>query len=514
MKNTRKFRSLLCLVLAVVMLLSVGATAAFADDRVEGGTVYYAVGDNLGEFFTPYKQGGLSGMGWPCYQPLAWNTDSGDWMPCLAESWERNNEEYSLTLHLVQNACFSDGTPFTADDVVFSLASRKEYNNDSAIGAPVSVEKIDDYTVKVTWDKFSLSYEQWILTQFMFSKKAFDENGLDWMLNNMMGTGPYKLTEFIPDVSLTYERNENYWGSPASPDRIKVMYIADPMTMLASFLGGEIDRFLSGDPVVVDQLLAAGFEPVKLNSTAEAQFLAIPLSVEESDPLYKTEVRQAIFEHGVDWQTMALGLGGSVGYHTDAIGLTGMSYYDPSIEKSSYDLEKAKQMLADAGYADGFKTTIYTSAPFADAATVLQSELKKLNIETSVEFVDYSLVQSDYISAKATRTGICITCLFIPSTPQNDRFVKHINPFGTYGPSSTWQDEIYPLWSAVTSATTQEEEDAALLAYVNSYVHNGSNIWPMYNTATLMFNQDWFKVTENAQANGTTNPMEIWTTRK
>ena len=56
--------------------------------------------------------------------------------------------------------------------------------------------------------------------------------------------------------------------------------------------------------------------------------------------------------------------------------------------------------------------------------------------------------------------------------------------------------------------------DAALLAYVNSYVHNGSNIWPMYNTATLMFNQDWFKVTENAQANGTTNPMEIWTTRK
>ena len=48
-------------VLAVVMLLSVGATAAFADDRVEGGTVYYAVGDNLGEFFTPYKQGGLSG---------------------------------------------------------------------------------------------------------------------------------------------------------------------------------------------------------------------------------------------------------------------------------------------------------------------------------------------------------------------------------------------------------------------------------------------------------------------
>ena len=51
-------------------------------------------------------------------------------------------------------------------------------------------------------------------------------------------------------------------------------------------------------------------------------------------------------------------------------------------------------------------------------------------------------------------------------------------------------------------------------AYVNSYVHNGSNIWPMYNTATLMFNQDWFKVTENAQANGTTNPMEIWTTRK
>ena len=496
---------------------SVASASGAAEEggRRIGGTVYRGTSDVLGEFFTPYNQGSLTGYGWPCYQPLAWRRGTMEWEPCLAESWERDDEAFTLTLHLVQNACFSDGSPMTAEDVVFSLGSRKEYGTDSTIGSPTSVEATDDYTVVITWPSFSLSYEDWILNQFIFSKNTFDEKGLDWMLNNMVGTGPYKLTEFIPDVSLTYERNENFWGDEeAAPDVIKFLYMSDSTTMLAAFLGGEIDQFTTADPEVVNQVTAAGFEGVPLKQTAEAQYLAIPLSVDPSDPLSNQTVRQAIYMYGVDWQAMAMGLGGLVGYHTDAIGMSGMTYYDASLEKSSYDLEKAKQMLADAGYPNGFTTTIYTSAPFAAAATVLQDSLKELNITAECEFVDYSLVQSDYIGAKAVKSGICITTLYFPNTPQNDRFVKHINPNATYGASSTqWSDQIKEEWNTVLVARTQEEEDAALQVYVDDYVHTMSQIWPMYNTSTLIFVSEYYGYDDRAFANGPTDPLHIWTTR-
>lgn len=514
--HTLRSTSFIACLLAVIMMLGV-CTAAVAEP-VKGGEMVFPTADVLGEFFTPYKQGSLNAYGWPCYEPLAKrvNLPTGEqvFRPALAESWERDNENNSLTVHLVQNACFSDGTPFTAADVVFTLGVRNEYGTASTIGSPVSVEATDDYTVVITWENFSLNYENWVLTQQMFCKKAFDEKGLDWMLNNMIGTGPYKLVEFIPDVSLTYARNENYWGEVVGPDTIKYLYIADATAQLAAFLSGEVDRMTVSDPVVADQLTAAGFSPMPMvGGGAEAQYLAIPLSIDENDPLYNTAVRKAIFEHGIDWQTLAIGLGGSVGYHTDAIGMTAMTYYDASLEQSSFDLELAKQELADAGYADGFTTTIYTSAPFAAAATVLQDFLSKLNITAECEFVDYSLVQSDYIGAKATQNGICITALFFPDTPQSDRFVKHLNPHATYGASSTWSEEIYPLWEVVPTAQSQAEEDAALCAYVNSYVHGGSNIWPMYNTTTLSFCQEWAGFSDVSLANGTMDPLEIWTTR-
>ena len=491
------------------------AAVSETDARVEGGDVIFATTDVLGEFFSPYKQVGLAGYGWPCYEPLAWQRENLSWDPCLAESWERDDDAHTLTLHLVQNASFSDGTPMNADDVVFSLAIRAEYGTDSTIGSPTSVEKIDDYTVKVTWADFSLNYEQWILGEYIYSEDAFNEKGLDWMLNNMLGTGPYVLEEFVPDVSLTYTRNENYWGGETpAPDTITYLMMSDATTMLAAFLNGEIDRMTVADPMIYDQLTAANYVPTFSETvSADGQYLAVPLSIDENDPLYNTEVRQAIFEYGIDWQTMAAGLGGALGYHTDAIGMRGMTYYDESLEKSSYDPEKAKQMLADAGYPNGFSTTIYTSAPFSNAATMLQAGLAELGITAECEFVDYSLVQSDYIGAKATKTGICITCLYFPNTPQVDRFAKHINPTATYGASSTWDEKVMELWQAVPNAKTVEEEDSALQAYVDYYVHTGNWIWPMYNTTSGFFNQPWFGMSEDALCGNKLDPMEIWTSR-
>lgn len=492
-----------------------GKEAEYAEAQAHrGGTLVMGSSQPMGEFFNPYKQGQLVGYGWTVYEPLAWMYEDGTWEPCLAESWERDNENNSLIVHIRKDVNFSGGEPLTADDVVFSHAKRLEYGTGSTIGNPTSIEKVDDYTVKFTWPSFSLNYEVWVLGQYIYCESKFEEEGLDWILNNMYGTGPYVQEEFVPDVRLTFKRNENYWRDETPPyDRLEWIQYADANASLAAFLNGEIARSVAANDADRAMLAAAGYQEVVSRQASEMQNILIPLSTDESDPFFDVNVRRAVYLHGIDWNGMASTVGGSTGFHTDSLGATGMDYYKPSIEQSSYDLELAKKELADAGYPDGFKTKIYTSAMSAGMATYLQAELVKLGIEAEIETVDYSVIQSEYISSKAATTGICCWGLANPATNQLDRFIKHMNYTATCGGSAVWTDEIKALWDATPTAKTLEEQSENLYKYVERYVITDCQIWPAYNTVSGYYYANWVCFGDHANTSGAGsgyNPFYIW----
>lgn len=487
----------------------------FAEGQAhKGGKLTMGYASPAGEFFSPYKQGTLVTYGWAVYEPLAWMYDDGTWEPCIAESWERDDENFTLTVHLRDDVKFSGGEPLTADDVVFSHASRMEYGTASTIGNPVSVEKIDESTVQFKWADFSLNYEMWVLGQYIYSKSKFEEKGLDWILNNMYGTGPYVQTSFIPDVELKFARNENYWKDVTPPyDEIEWILFADSNAMLASFLNGEIGRVTAANDADRMVLAGSGYEEVVSKLATQMQNIFIPLSTNENDPFYDVNVRRAVYLHGIDWDGMAATCGGMTGFHTDSLGNTGMGYYKPEIEQSSYDLELAKKELADAGYPDGFKTKIYSAAMSATAATYLQAELGKLNIEAEIETVDYSVIQSDYISSKAADTGICAWGLVNGATNQLDRFIKHMNYTATCGGSSVWTDEIKELWDKTPVSKTLEEQDENLYNYVERYVITDCQIWPAYNTVSGQYYATWVKFGDHSNTSGAgsgSNPFYIW----
>ena len=491
-----------------------GMEAEFAEGQAHKGGKLTMGATDAGEFFSPYKQGTLVTYGWAVYEPLAWMSDDGTWTPCLAESWERDDENFTLTVHLRKDVTFSGGEPMTADDVVFSHASRMEYGTASTIGNPTSVEKVDDYTVVFTWPSFSLNYEVWVLGQYIYSQSKFEEKGLDWMLNNMYGTGPYVMDEFIPDVHITFSRNENYWQDVTPPfDEIEWVIYSDNTAMLAAFLNGEIGRCMASNDADRAMLEAAGYVEEVSALTAEMQNLLVPLSTDESDPFYNVDVRRAVYLHGIDWDSMATVCGGMTGFHTDSLGATGMSYYKPEIEQSEYNLELAKQELADAGYPNGFSTKIYANEMSNTMATFLQAELKKLNIEAEIENVDYTVIQGEYLSSKAATTGICCWGLMNSPVNQLDRFIKHMNYTATLGGSAIWTDEIKALWDATPTAMTQEEQDANLYAYVERYVLEDCQIWPAYNTVSGYYYANWVEFGDYANASGGGsgyNPFYIW----
>lgn len=458
-----------------------------------GGKVVAALSGNPTEFFTPYKQGTMTNYAWAVYEPLARDKADSTFAPCLAESWTVDEAENSLTVKIREGVSFSNGDTLDADDVVFSLSCREEYGTYGLIGSPVSIEKLDTYTVKITWAEFSLNFESWILTQFIYSKETFEEKGLDWMLNNMVGTGPYVVDDYIPDVHLLFVRNENYWGDEVpGPDSIEWLVISDATSRIAAFLNGELAEMTNiSDPTMIAQLTAAGYTPYDPVVVQSNQYLAIPITTDENDPLSNEAVRKAI-QKGVDWENLIKTTNGEGAYHIDAIGMNKMPYYRDDLNKVVLDVEGAKKDLADAGYPNGFSTTIYCFKGTASQATVLQNALSKLGITAEVETLDYTVFNGEYITGKSGCNGILINVWTFYMSNQTDRFSKFLSPVGALKGVTTFTPEQESLWEKVPVSRTMDEQNANLYAFVDCYVNDSALVWPMGNTSAYHFYQPWY----------------------
>lgn len=484
--------------------------APAVEEIPHGGTVNLGLNRNPGGFFTPYNAGVVNTYGWLVLEPLAWKKLDGNFYPVLAESWEMNDEKNVMTIHLRDGITFSNGDTFDAEDVVFTHSIRSEFGTQSAIGAPEKIEALDKLTVQFTWPNFGLDYEQILLTQYIYSKETYEEKGLDWMLINMIGTGPYVLQEYIPDVGLTFVRNENYWGDKTpGPDGFTWTMIPDSTAMLAAFLNGELDYMQTTDPNIMAQLEAYGFEghvdPAGMAFCCQVQIV----TKDAESPLSNPDVRAAIY-NGVDWEDMAHTVAGPAAYHTDIIGSPFMPYYKDEIEKSKYDEAAAKKALADAGYPDGFDTVIYGAATDSAAMTYLQDALKKLNIRAEVVTVDGSLRASDYVTGKAIDSGLVFSGYGFAAGSPMDRFNKFISPTGTWASGATYDQELVDLWDQVKKARSLEEQSDLLFQYCDMFVNKYHYMFPAYNSGSLYYYQPWYHLSDLANGGNGNDPFGIW----
>ena len=482
-----------------------------SEGRSRGGIVNLSMNRNPGDFFTPYNAGVVNSYGWAAMEPLAWRKADGNFYPVLAESWEMDNDTHTLTVKLREGVTFSNGDPLTADDVVFTHTIRNEYGTQTAIGSPSSIEALDDLTVQFVWDDFGLNYEQMVLPQYIYSKETYDEMGLDWMLNHMIGTGPYVLEEYIPDVGLTFVRNENYWGETTpGPDGYNWRVIPDTTASLAAFLNGELDSLQQVmDPNIIQQLESNGFEGIE-DSTAAVFCCQVQIITKNpEDPLSNADVREAVY-NGIDWDDLALTAVGPLAYHTDNIGSVNMSYYNENIEKSEFDLEGAKQAMANARYPHGFDTVIYGAATDAAAMTYMQAALKDLNINAEVVTVDASLRGSEYVTGKSIDSGFVFSGYSFNPNNSMDRFNKFISPEGTWANGTNYSEELVQLWEQVKAAKTVEEQNELLYQYCDMYVNEYHYMFPAYNNTSLSFRQPWYHQSDLVNGGNGNDPFEIW----
>jgi peptide/nickel transport system substrate-binding protein len=283
-------------------------------------------------------------------EPLVYFNKDGSVSPGVAEAWTISEDRLTYTF-TIREATFSDGTPVTAEDVVYSLNTMKQSpvsQNASAYQAVSSIEKTDDRTVTVTLSRPSQNFWAGMgSTAGLIQPEASAAT----IATNPIGTGPYKLVSYTSNSSFEFTANESYWGDAPSIKDVTVRVITDGTAGLNALEAGEVDSL----PVITidlwEQLMARGldqaFAMVTYPQIGEPTYAVIN---QKLDP----ELRQAL-AMTIDRQAYNDAFGAAWGAdNTCTFALPNQPWFEPESAETCpypYDLEGVMATVAEKGYA-------------------------------------------------------------------------------------------------------------------------------------------------------------------
>ena len=386
------------LILSIFIILP-GALSVQAGSHKKGGTLIMSVGATP-RHLNPAVQSGID-TGAPGAQLFAtplrfdenWNPQ-----PYLAESWSISDDGLSVTLNLVKGATFHDGKPITSKDVAFSIKTIKSHHPfKTMFGAVKRVDTPNSHTAVIRLSKphpallLALSSQLGAVIPEHIYGDGQDPKTHPRNSENVVGSGPFKLVEFVRDQHIILERNENFFleGKPYL-DKIVMRIIKDPSARSLGRENGEI-HLSAFESTPQDILHSKGIAHLTASDKGYAAIGPITWLAfnTKSKPTSDVRVRQAI-AYAVDRNFLinAVMRGTSkpayTGIHPDSI------FHEPNVERYDLDINKANQILNDAGYSknsDGIRFPLNIDYGWPSAkpmAEYMKPQLKKIGIDVTV----------------------------------------------------------------------------------------------------------------------------------
>jgi len=314
-------------------------------------------------------------------------------VPALATSWKAvtpTTYEFSLR----QGVKFQDGTPVTAADVKATMDRILDPTFKSAEGLDFvnlvkSTEVVDPTTVRFNLTAPYAAFVAQLPYVFPVSQQAVQKLGDQDFAHHPVCAGPYQLVEWVPDDHLTLQASADYWGGRPKVDRLVFKPIPDAATRASALRAGEVDLATNLSP---DQLPAVERDPKLRILATETGRMEFFLLNTKAKPFSDKRVRQAV-NYAIDWAAIMKSIMGGYGHRAPAPAMSYMFGYK-EVKGYPYDPARAKQLLTEAGYPNGFNLTIETPSGRyfvdKDIAQAVTGFLRRVGINANLQANEWS----------------------------------------------------------------------------------------------------------------------------
>lgn len=315
---------------------------------------------------------------WTCYDRLlGYDYETGEFLPELATEWSVSEDGMEYTFKLRDDVKWHDGTQFTAKDVVYTVKRGIE----TQCGNYPSVnyaEAIDDFTVKYYMNEPNslVLDKQWIGDAAVIQDGCGDD-----VATNIMGTGAYKVKEWHIGEHLIIEANPDYWGEQPQIKEIKFVTMPEANARLMGVQAGDVN--VASIPAAnVKAALADENLTVYSQQSTSLHYLGMNHT---NEYLSNKLVREAIY-HAIDKQAIIDAALEGYGTAADCLVPPSIQGHNSDIKGYEYDVEKAKALMAEAGYADGFDLELtYKTGSYDVQAQIIQAQLKEIGINLTLD---------------------------------------------------------------------------------------------------------------------------------
>lgn len=335
------------------------------------------------------------------FEYLVKNDADQNKVPGLATEWSMVNDT-TWNFKLREGVTFHNGDPFTAADVKYSferVAKDTTLKQNSYFKHITEVNVINDYEVE-----FVTEYPDPIFLNRLskmgagiIPAKYIEENGIDAFLKNPVGTGPYQFSSWAKDDRIVLVKNDNYYGDAPQWNEVVFRMIPEAATRVSELLTGGVD-IITGVPVTDIDRINSG-DITKVESATIQRVLHLLMRMTEGSVTADPLVREAI-ELAIDKQAIIDSIAGGMGTITRTSVTPGNFGADPSLyETTLYDVEKAKQLLAEAGYANGgLEITLSANTTYKEIAEVVAAMLTNVGFQVNLDILEPSKFTETYNS--------------------------------------------------------------------------------------------------------------------
>ncbi len=438
--------------------------------------------------------------------------------PGLAESWEISDDGLTYTFHLRKDVKFHDGTDFNSEAVKFNFQrlidpsfefydERGAGNLTNTVSKIKEIKTVDEHTIEILLSEPFSPFIRMLSgssTVLMLSPDALKKAGTDQYAENPVGTGPFKFAERVRGQKIVLSRNEEYWGDKAKLDQVIFRPIPEDSARVLALEAGEVDIIAVPPPDSVARLEQNGFK-VDSGNPPHVWFLSFNFN---NPHIQDVRVRQAIIM-AIDREGMAKDLLKGTATAAYSAQSPANEAFDPNFIDYEYNPERAKELLKEAGYENGFEMIFQTSVDGSGQlvpvpmAEWIQQDLAKIGITVKLETFEWISYLGMWAAGMAENVGFNQMSWGM-STPY---YLYNIAFSDSFANAGRYKSEAFDQAVLNAIAATDEAkaitywqeankivaDDAALVPIVND---KAPYVFASYVEGFVVPNEEWYDLTQ------------------